>query len=481
MNMIKPHLQFSLKQWSRPASVVVVMIALVGCASGEPTPLVTVRATEPASPIAANPATLTPVTRTPTTQPSRTATTTVTPRQPTLTATSTATPGPNSFTRQRDVLPALPSPTPIATPAPRVQCIAQMAAPDLRAGPGKGYDLIRTLPAGTALSALKCAPGGTWLLVETPQQEIGWLPATSLSCQADLASLPIAVGLAMPGPTVLPPAAPPTPTPSPSPPLNPTPAPAVGYWQAEYYDNASLLGEPVVLRTDPELDFNWLLDSPAPGIPADNFSARWTRQFEFVEAGDYKFFADVDDGVKVYINGWLIIDEWHTGRPVVHTGVFADIQPGLHTVTVEYFESGGHARIKVWAEKTTLVNDEWIGEYYNNPDWQGSAFRVRQDEDIDFDWEREAPISGMDRNDFSVRWRRTLFLDEGDYTFRAEVADEDRVKIYLDDWLIADEYKEGGGTVKGYFNQVGGGYHTVKVEYQDDSGQARIKFRWERD
>ena len=72
-------------------------------------------------------------------------------------------------------------------------------------------------------------------------------------------------------------------------------------------------------------------------------------------------------------------------------------------------------------------------------------------------------------------------FEAGDYDFEAEVAEEDRVRIYLDNFLILEEHEEDGGLVTGSFNNVGGGYHTIKVEYIDYSGDASIEVDWERD
>ncbi|MBN1221468.1 MAG: SH3 domain-containing protein [Anaerolineae bacterium] len=379
------------------------------------------------------------------------------------------------FSRQGDIL-ALPTFTPSPTSI-AIRCTVSGDASTLREGPGADYQRITTLPPNQVVSARKCSPGGQWLLVETGQQEVGWLAAAGLNCQADPATLPIARGVVAPTR--------PTPTLTPSSPATPTPVPSPttppDTWRGEYYDNPSLLGEPVLIREDPELDFNWILDSPAPGIPADNFSVRWTKVIDFFEGGDYRFFAEADDGLRLYLDGWLVIDAWHTFLGVPYVGDFSDVGPGLHTVVVEYFESGGHAKIKVWAEKTRFSDTAWQGEYYNNSDWQEPVFLVRYDENLDFHWGQGAPADGMNRDHFSVRWRRTYFFETGDYKFFAEIDDKDGVKIYLDGWLLADGYREDDGAVSGYFANVGAGYHEVTVEYHDKDDDAKIKVWWEKD
>ena len=486
----KAYQQFGANIW---LALSLTVILLTSCSPVEtpPTavPIVTELAATPTVP--ADATTSTSPSSTP--PPSRTAT--PAPTKPTTSPTPTATPSPDSFVSEGDTMPSLsplPSPTP-GTPSAIfiVPCVVGPDALQLRSGPDSSYDSIKTLPAGTALAALKYYNvNGLWLLVETTQHEAGWVNATAVSCQGVLSRLPIAEGVRAPTLTASPAAASPTPAASPSaaaptstpkPAASPTlPAPSLASWRGEYYNNPNLAGEPILVRDDPALDFNWGSDSPGPNIPIDNFSVRWTRPFEFAEEGDYRFLADVDDGVKLYLDGWLIIDEWNTNPYVLHSGVFADIKPGVHTLKVEYFESGGEAHIKVWFEKTIVSGDKWVGEYYNNPDFRDAPFLVREDDDIDFNWDDNEPASGMNDDNFSVRWQRTVVLEAGDYDFQAQLAEEDRVKIYLDNWLIIEEHSEDGGTVTGSFKDVGAGYHTIKVEYQEYSGQARIEVDWDK-
>lgn len=412
---------------------------------------------------------------------------------PSPTATPT-TPTPEASSRQDDTLPsgsptALPPPgTPSA--ATGVVCVVGSAGVQLRSGPDANYASTGTLAAGTVLSALKTYDevDDLWVLVETRQQETGWIDAAAAFCQDGVSRLPKAVGVDGPSPTASPLAAVPTasptlpgPTPAPVPTASPTlPAPSLTSWRGEYYDNPNLEGKPVLVRDDPTLDFNWGAASPGPNVPADYFSVRWTRPFEFTEEGDYRFMADVDDGVKLYLDGWLIIDEWNTNPYMLHSGAFGDIKPGVHTIIVEYFEAEGEAHIKVWSEKTIVSFDKWVGEYYNNPDFRDAPFLVREDDDLDFDWDDDEPVAGMNNDHFSVRWHRAVRLKEGDYEFRAKLAEDDRVRIYLDNWLVLGEDSDNGGTSEGLFDDVGAGMHTITVEYQDYGGEAGIEVDWDR-
>jgi hypothetical protein len=333
----------------------------------------------------------------------------------------------------------------------------------------------RTAPPGTSTSSPTAPPSPT--KPTASPTSTATLAPDSFIRQGD--TLPSPSPRPSPTPIASPTAAVPTrpPTPAPSPTL---PAPSPGSWRGEYYDNPNLAGAPVLVRDDPALDFNWGAASPGPNVPTDNFSVRWTRPFEFAEEGDYRFLADVDDGVKLYLDGWLVIDEWNTNPYVLHTGVFADIKPGVHTIIVEYFEAAGEAHLKVWLEKTLVSSAKWVGEYYNNPDFHDAPFLVREDDDLDFNWGNDEPASGMPDDNFSVRWQRTVVLKEGDYDFKVQLDKEDRVKIYLDNWLILEEDSENGGTVTDSFKDVGAGTHTIRVEYQDFSDEASIEVDWER-
>ena len=120
-------------------------------------------------------------------------------------------------------------------------------------------------------------------------------------------------------------------------------------WKGEYWSNQNLSGSPRVVRNDRSIDFNWGSGSPDDRIPDDHFSARWTRRYDFSD-GLYRFYARADDGVRVWVKGDRIIDEWRdsTGS-VTYT---ADIRlDGREDLRVEYYEDVGGAAIRVWWER----------------------------------------------------------------------------------------------------------------------------------
>lgn len=114
--------------------------------------------------------------------------------------------------------------------------------------------------------------------------------------------------------------------------------------RAEYFDNPDLKGQPKVVKTDPEIGFDWSGKSPMDGIPQENFSARWTGTLGPVpESGDYRILTKNDDGVRVYLDDKRIIDDWKPEDSVTNE-VKIHLQAGTnHSLRVEYMQLGGNA------------------------------------------------------------------------------------------------------------------------------------------
>jgi hypothetical protein len=129
------------------------------------------------------------------------------------------------------------------------------------------------------------------------------------------------------------------------------PVPTDPGWSAEYYDNPNLTGTPVLTRMDQDIDFDWGQGSPDSGVPADHFSARWTKSIKFA-AGTYAFTATVDDGVRLYIDGSLVLDKWVVAGPTTYT-VSTQLSAGAHRIVMEYFDNTAGAVAKLSYAPTT--------------------------------------------------------------------------------------------------------------------------------
>ncbi len=112
-------------------------------------------------------------------------------------------------------------------------------------------------------------------------------------------------------------------------------------FQAEYFTNRDLQGEPALKRVESAIEIeNPTL--PAPDFPNTDFSIRWTAQLTAPEDGDYTFTFSGDDGFRVFLDGKRLIDHWVAGPETPVSGE-VKLQAGkAYDLRVEYFQGGGH-------------------------------------------------------------------------------------------------------------------------------------------
>jgi hypothetical protein len=89
--------------------------------------------------------------------------------------------------------------------------------------------------------------------------------------------------------------------------------------QGQYYDNADFTNLKLT-RVDPTINFNWGSGAPAYGMGADTFSVRWTGKIRPTTTETYTFATTSDDGVRLWVNGKLVIDDWTLHGTKVDTG-----------------------------------------------------------------------------------------------------------------------------------------------------------------
>jgi beta-glucosidase len=134
----------------------------------------------------------------------------------------------------------------------------------------------------------------------------------------------------------------------------PVPASALpGGFKGEYFNNKELQGQPALVRTDEQINFDWSRGRPAPQVNEDGFSVRWTGKFTPPESGTYQLGATADDGVRVYLDGNLLVDAWAGNQASQIRTVMKEVNlEAGHTydVRVEYYEDIRNAIAKfIWS------------------------------------------------------------------------------------------------------------------------------------
>jgi hypothetical protein len=125
-----------------------------------------------------------------------------------------------------------------------------------------------------------------------------------------------------------------------------SPTPSSGVWHGQYFNNIALSGAPTLVRDDALLNFNWFEGSPGPGIPIDNFSVKWDSVQTVPTTGNYQVTATSDDGVRVWVDGALVIDAWYDHAPTTFVAT-RYMTAGAHAVHVEYYDHTLGAMINV--------------------------------------------------------------------------------------------------------------------------------------
>ena len=106
--------------------------------------------------------------------------------------------------------------------------------------------------------------------------------------------------------------------------------------KGEYFSGPNF-EQKVMTRTDPQIDFDWNWQSPGPGVPREYFSVRWTGKLYAPTPGKYRFSATADDGVRVWVNGQKVIDEWRKQDDSRFVGEIALNGKQLYDLRIEYY------------------------------------------------------------------------------------------------------------------------------------------------
>jgi glucose/arabinose dehydrogenase len=121
----------------------------------------------------------------------------------------------------------------------------------------------------------------------------------------------------------------------------------------EYFTTPTLTGTSFT-RIDPTLDFVWLAASPMAGVPADHFSVRWTGQLMPQFSETYTFYTVSNDGVRLWINGTRIVNNWTNHGTTENHGAIALTAGQRYDVRMEFYEDTGNATARLfWSSPST--------------------------------------------------------------------------------------------------------------------------------
>jgi len=135
--------------------------------------------------------------------------------------------------------------------------------------------------------------------------------------------------------------------------------------QGQYYHGTA--GDPwrtlVMERIDPTVNFNWGTNSPAPSVNSNNFTVRWTGMIEVPSSNTYTFHTQTDDGVRLWVNGQPVINNWTDHSNTHDSGEIALKAGQKYEIILEYYESGGDAVCELTWSTPSLTRETIPSRY----------------------------------------------------------------------------------------------------------------------
>jgi YVTN family beta-propeller protein len=259
----------------------------------------------------------------------------------------------------------------------------------------------------------------------------------------------------------------------------------------QYFTNTALSGTPALTRTE-AVNFDWGTGSPGTGIAADSFSVRWSGQVSVPTSGSYVFQTLSDDGVRLYVNGVQVINNWTDHGTATDNSAAITLTAGQrYDLVLEYYEKTGGAVAKLnWQTPgaTSFVSipltqlfatsQGLTAQYFSNPTLSGSATLTRS-EPVNFDWGTAAPAASLPADNFSVRWTGHVSPSaDGNYTF--QTTSDDGVRLWVDGVLVVDNWTTHAPTTNSSpaIALKAGFFYDIKLEYFEAQQGAVAKLAW---
>jgi YD repeat-containing protein len=139
----------------------------------------------------------------------------------------------------------------------------------------------------------------------------------------------------------------------------------------QYYGDLNLSTYKLT-RTDATVNFDWGSGSPDPSIGADFFSVRWAGMVVPRYSETYTFYTTTDDGVRLWIDGQLIVDKWVDQAPTEWSGQVSMEAGRAYSIRMEFYEHWGGAMARLeWASASQAR--EVVPQSQLYPCWKDAA------------------------------------------------------------------------------------------------------------
>jgi hypothetical protein len=272
----------------------------------------------------------------------------------------------------------------------------------------------------------------------------------------------------------------------------------VGKINATYYSEPELRNE-VLKRKENSIYFPYGQESFSDTYTQDSFGASWNGTIRANYTETYKFITRTDDGVRLYINGKLILDKWQDMGTTEFSSEVQLMAGKEYSLKMEYYDRGGDAFAELsWESNSTQksiiqeIGSFAIGYNYENQygletDWNANYFKgrewkepisTRKETALSFTSNKEPFASGIPNENFCARYTANLKIPKsGIYTFIT--TSDDGVRLKLNGKLLIDQWTWMGATeFSEKMEWKKGDLVNVEVEYFQGGGGKYLKVEW---
>jgi PA14 domain len=245
-------------------------------------------------------------------------------------------------------------------------------------------------------------------------------------------------------------------------------------------------------RTDATVNFDWADGAPAQSMAADCFAVRWSGQLQAGYSETYTFYTTSDDGIRLWVNGEQVIDNWVNHAATENIGRITLEAGKKYDIKLEYYEHSGNAvSTLMWSSdsqiKEVIPQSQFYipigggnglqGDYYNGINFDTLKLS-RTDGTVNFDWGTGSPASVVNAEQFSARWTGQVQPTYSEtYTFYTNA--DDGVRLWVNGQQLVNNWTNQAPTEKqGSITLEAGKKYDIKLEYYDNTNGAVSQLKW---
>ena len=264
--------------------------------------------------------------------------------------------------------------------------------------------------------------------------------------------------------------------------------PISGGLRGAYFADTSLTNL-AFTRIDPTVDFPVGV-SPGFRLPADHYSVRWTGKVHASQTGRYEFHTVSDDGVRLWVNGKALVNNWTDHAPTEDVGAIYLRANQDYDVVLEYYQGAGGAEIQLrWLPPggtlqtipASALMPGFTGlwaEYYNSTTLDGSPVVTQLDPLVDLEPVADAPAAGVTAGSYTTRWQGLLQAPTNG-TYHFDVWVDDAMRFWVNGQKVFDTWgKTGPKELTADLDLLTNRPVPIRLELQQTGGNSGARLAW---